>query len=153
MAERIVFEGELDLEHLNLIKALSAREMYVEELAQIAERDERIVITGADVGAGGKIGEFKEKYPDRFIDTGIAEADQVGLSAGMALNGKIVYLAGFGPFLDQVHTDVAYQNIPIRIVNTHSGLTSGGGPTHYNIMDLAIMRDLPNMTVLALPTS
>ena len=51
MAERIVFEGELDLEHLNLIKALSAREMYVEELAQIAERDERIVITGADVGA------------------------------------------------------------------------------------------------------
>ena len=76
----------------------------------------------------------------------------------MALNGKIVYLQGFGPFLalralDQVHTDVAYQNIPIRIVNTHSGLTSGGGPTHYNIMDLAIMRDLPNMTVLALPTS
>ena len=62
MAERIVFEGELDLEHLNLIKAHSAREMYVEELAQIAERDERIVITGADVGAGGKIGEFKEKY-------------------------------------------------------------------------------------------
>ena len=61
MAERIVFEGELDLEHLNLIKAHSAREMYVEELAQIAERDERIVITGADVGAGGKIGEFKEK--------------------------------------------------------------------------------------------
>ena len=61
MAERIVFEGELDLEHLNLIKALSAREMYVEELAQIAERDERIVITGADVGAGGKISEFKEK--------------------------------------------------------------------------------------------
>ena len=158
MAERIVFEGELDLEHLNLIKALSAREMYVEELAQIAERDERIVITGADVGAGGKIGEFKEKYPDRFIDTGIAEADQVGVSAGIALNGKIVYLQGFGPFLalralDQVHTDVAYQNIPVRIVNTHSGLTSGGGPTHYTIMDLAIMRDLPNMTVLALPTS
>ena len=54
MAERIVFEGELDLEHLNLIKALSAREMYVEELAQIAERDERIVITGADVGASSR---------------------------------------------------------------------------------------------------
>ena len=48
-----------------------------------------------------------------------------------------------------MHTDVAYQNIPVRIVNTHSGLTSGGGPTHYNIMDLAVMRDLPNMTVIA----
>ena len=154
MADRIVFEGELDLEHLNLVKALSAREMYVEELAKIAENDDRIVITGADVGASGKIGEFKEKHPDRFIDTGIAEADQVGVSAGMALNGKIVYLQGFGPFLalralDQVHTDVAYQNVPVRIVNTHAGLTSGGGPTHYNIMDLAVMRDLPNMTVIA----
>lgn len=154
MADRIVFEGELDLGHMTLIKALSARELYVEEIASIAEQDDRIVITGADVGAGGKIGEFKEKYPERFIDTGIAEADQVGVSAGMALNGKIVYLQGFGPFLalralDQVHTDVAYQNLPVRIVNTHAGLTSGGGPTHYNIMDLAVMRNLPNMTVIA----
>ena len=80
MADRIVFEGELDLGHMTLIKALSARELYVEEIASIAEKDDRIVITGADVGAGGKIGEFKEKYPERFIDTGIAEADQVGVS-------------------------------------------------------------------------
>lgn len=132
MAERIVFEGELDLEHLNLIKAHSAREMYVEELAQIAERDERIVITGADVGAGGKIGEFKEKYPDRFIDTGIAEADQVGVSAGMALNGKIVYLAGFGRSSRCARSiwcipTLPIRTSPVRIVNTHSGLTSGGG--------------------------
>ncbi|MCI8599521.1 MAG: transketolase [Lachnospiraceae bacterium] len=154
MAKRIVFEGELDLKHLNLVKALAARELYVEELGHLAEADERIVITGADVGASGQIGVFKKNHPDRFIDTGIAEADQVGISAGLALNGKIVYLQGFGPFLalralDQVHTDIAYQNVPVRIINTHAGLTSGGGPTHYNIMDLAIMRNLPNMTVIA----
>lgn len=154
MADRIVFEGELDLGHLDLVQALSAREMYVEELARIAESDDRIVITGADVSSKGKIGEFRAKHAERYIDTGIAEADQVGVSAGMALNGKIVYLQGFGPFLalralDQVHTDVAYQNLPVRIINTHAGLTSGGGPTHYNIMDLAVMRTLPNMTVIA----
>ena len=64
---------------------------------------------------------------------------------------KIPYISGFGPFLalrtlDQVHTNVCYPNLPVRIVNTHSGLTSASGPTHYNIMDIAIMRTLPNMT-------
>ena len=154
MAKRITFEGELDLQHLNLLGALSARELYVEALAEIAEKDDRIVITGADVGASGKIADFKAHHPERFVDAGIAEADQVGLSAGLALAGKIVYLQGFGPFfalraLDQVHTDVAYQNVPVRIINTHAGLTSGGGPTHYNIMDLAIMRIMPNMITVA----
>ena len=121
-------------------------------IVELAKNDDRIWLLTPDIGWG--CGDFKKAHPERFIDTGIAEADQGGVSAGMALNGKIVYLAGFGPFLalralDQVHTDVAYQNIPVRIVNTHSGLTSGGGPTHYNIMDLAVMRDLPNMTVIA----
>jgi transketolase len=154
MAKTNTFSGELDLQHLNLLGALSARELFVEELAKIAAGDERIVITGADVGAMGPIGDFKANYPDRFVDTGVAEANQVGVSAGMALAGKIVYLQGFGPFLalralDQVHTDVAYQNVKVRFVNTHGGLTSGGGPTHYNIMDLCLMRALPNMTVVA----
>lgn len=154
MTKRITFENELELEHTNLLNALSARELYVEALADLAQNDERIVITGADVGAFGKLGEFKAAHPDRFIDVGIAEANQVGISAGIALHGKIVYLQGFGPFLalralDQVHTDIAYQNVKVRIINTHSGVTSGGGPTHYNIMDLCVMRTLPNMTVIA----
>lgn len=77
--------------------------------------------------------------------------DQVGIASGLALCGKIPYINGFGPFLalrtlDQVHTNVCYPNLPVRIVNTHSGLTSASGPTHYNIMDIAIMRTLPNMT-------
>ena len=152
MEKRICFEGELDLAHLTVLS--SARELYVEELVQIAENDERIVITAADVGSTGGIGKFKKVLPERFVEVGIAEANQVGVSAGLALSGKIVYLQGFGPFcalraLDQIHTDIAYQNLPVRIINTHAGLTSGGGPTHYNIMDLCIMRTLPNMTVLA----
>ena len=154
MEERIVFTEELDLKHMNFITALSARDLYVDPLVERAEVDERIYITGADVSTGGKLGEFKKKHPERYIDLGIAEANQVGVSAGLALEGKIVYLQGFGPFLalralDQVHTDIAYMNLPVRIINTHSGLTSGGGPTHYNLMDLGVMRMLPNMVDIA----
>ena len=154
MADRIVFSGELDLKHMNFVTALSARDLYVDALVERAEVDENIIITGADVSTGGKLGEFKKKYPERFIEVGIAEANQVGISAGLALEGKTVYLQGFGPFLalralDQVHTDIAYQNLPVRIINTHSGLTSGGGPTHYNLMDLGVMRILPNMVDIA----
>ncbi|MBP5460225.1 MAG: transketolase [Clostridia bacterium] len=150
MADRIVFEGELDLQHMNFVTALSARDLYLDPLIDRAAADENIVITGADVSTGGRLGEFKRNYPERFIEVGIAEADQVGVSAGLALEGKTVYLQGFGPFLalralDQVHTDLAYQNLPVRIINTHAGLTSGGGPTHYNLMDIGVMRMLPNM--------
>lgn len=151
MAKKITFEGELQLNHLGMLQAASAREMYVEELQELAAEDERIVFVVADGGYSGKENEFRLKYPERMISVGIAEQDQVGVAAGLALCGKIPYISGFGPFLalrtlDQVHTNLAYPNLPVRIVNTHSGLTSASGPTHYNIMDIAIMRTLPNMT-------
>ena len=84
---------------------------------------------------------------------GIAEPNAVGIAAGLALNGKIVYVQAFGPFLslrcvDQVHTDIAYNDIPVRLIGTHGGLTSGGGPTHYTVCDYAIMRAIPNMTMV-----
>ena len=135
MAKRITFEGELQLGHLSMLAAASARELYVEELHRLAEKDERIVFVGADSGYSGAENKFREKYPDRMLPVGIAEQDQVGVAAGLALCGKIPYISGFGPFLalrtlDQVHTNVCYPNLPVRIVNTHSGLTSASGPTH-----------------------
>mgnify|MGYP000222994042 FL=1 len=148
MAKRITFEGELQLGHLSMLAAASARELYVEELHRLAEKDERICFRRRDSGYSGAENKFREKYPDRMLPVGIAEQDQVGVAAGLALCGKIPYISGFGPFLalrtlDQVHTNVCYPNLPVRIVNTHSGLTSASGPTHYNIMDIAIMRTLP----------
>ncbi len=145
------FEGELQLEHLGMLEAASARSLFVEELQDMAETDNRIVFVAADGGYAGKEGEFRNKYPERMISVGIAEQNQVGIAAGLAYCGKIPYINGFGPFLalrtlDQVHTGVCYPNLPVRIINTHSGLTSASGPTHYNIMDIAIMRTLPNMT-------
>jgi transketolase len=153
MAERITFTNELELGHLTLF-SMSAREMYVEAMAEIASEDPNVMFVSAEsLMSAGKLREFQDKNSERFIEVGIAEANQVGIAAGLALEGKIVFMQGFGPFfalrtLDQIHTDVAYMNLPIRIINTHSGLTSGGGPTHYNIMDLCIMRTLPNMTVV-----
>jgi len=151
MAKRITFEGELELTHLSMLKAASSREMYVEELQRLAEKDDRIVFVAGDGGYGGKENEFRQKHPDRMLTAGIAEQDQVGIAAGLAYCGKIPYINAFGPFLaqrslDQVHTNVAYPNLPVRIVNTHSGLTSASGPTHYNILDIGIMRMIPNMT-------
>lgn len=151
MGEVHTFENELSLEHFGMLQAASSRALYVEELIRLAETDERIVFVGADDGYVGVNGKFRERFPDRMFPVGIAEQDQVGVAAGLALCGKIPFISGFGPFLalrtlDQVHTNLCYQNLPVRIVNTHSGLTSASGPTHYNIMDIAIMRTLPNMT-------
>lgn len=153
MAKKITFTDELELGHLTLF-SMSAREMYVEAMAEIASEDPNVMFVSAEsLMSAGKLRDFQDKNPERFVEVGIAEANQVGVAAGLALEGKIVFMQGFGPFfalrtLDQIHTDVAYMNLPIRIINTHSGLTSGGGPTHYNIMDLCIMRTLPNMTVV-----
>ena len=92
------------------------------------------------------------KYPDRMLPVGIAEQDQVGVAAGLALCGKIPYISRLWPVsaprtLDQVHTGICYPNLPVRrIVNTLLRADLGQCPTHYNIMDIAIMRTLPNMT-------
>ena len=115
-AQDKLLQGEMNMT-LNMTMMTSARDAVGKCLATLGGEYDNMLVLTADVDTSSRIQAFKEKYPDRFIDTGIAEADQVGVSAGMALNGKIVYLAGFGPFLalralDLVHTDVAYQNIP-----------------------------------------
>ena len=156
MAERITFTEELtDLAHMNLLEGFSPREAYIEEMAALLESDpSKYMFVGAEGASySGKLLELKAKLPECFLEFGIAEQNAVGAASGLALCGKTVFLNGFGPFLalrtlDQVHTDIAYQNLPVRLVNTHAGVTSGGGPTHYNIMDIGIMRMMPNMTVI-----
>ena len=148
---KLCFDGELDFGHLSFLTP--SKDAYMGVLMELAGQGKDFAVTAADNTGKAVMLQFKKAYSDRFVDAGIAEANQVGMSAGIALSGKKVYLQGFGPFLalrclDQVHSDIAYMNLPVCIVNTHGGVTSGGGPTHYNIMDLAIMRNLPNMTVV-----
>ena len=131
----------------------NAREAYGEELLRMAEEGLDFVFTYSDnVAPSTAAGRMCEKFPDRCFNFGIAEPDQVGASCGLALSGLVVYSQGFGPFLplraaDQIHTDIAYNDVNVRLIGTHAGCTSGGGPTHNCIADLAFYRAVPNLTV------
>ncbi|MDR1319643.1 MAG: transketolase, partial [Treponema sp.] len=131
----------------------NAREAYGEELMRMADEGMDFFFTYTDnVAPSSSAGKFVQKYPERCFNFGIAEPNQVGASAGLALSGKVVFSQVFGPFLslraaDQIHTDIAYNDVNVRLIGTHAGVTSGGGPTHNCIADLAIYRAIPNLTV------
>ncbi len=131
----------------------NAREAYGEELLRMADAGMDFVFTYTDnVAPSTAAGKMCAKYPDRCFNFGIAEPNQVGASAGLALAGNIVYAQVFGPFLplraaDQIHTDIAYNDVNVCLIGTHSGVTAGGGPTHNDVCDLALYRAIPNLTV------
>jgi len=132
----------------------NAREAYGEELLRMADEGLSFVFTYTDnVAMSTAAGKLIQKYPDRCFNFGIAEPDQVGASCGLALAGNVVYSQVFGPFLplraaDQIHTDIAYNDVNVRLIGTHAGVTAGGGPTHNDIADLALYRAIPNLTVV-----
>lgn len=110
-------------------------------------------LTG-DVTGSVKMGDFKSAFPDRFIQVGIAEANMVGISAGLALSGKVPFASAFAGFItgrvyDQIRMTVAYSNLNVKICASHAGLTVGeDGATHEMMEDLGLMKMLPNMVVI-----
>ncbi|MCQ2277186.1 MAG: transketolase family protein [Bacteroidales bacterium] len=110
-------------------------------------------LTG-DVTGSVKMGDFKAAFPDRFIQVGIAEANMVGISAGLALSGKVPFASAFAGFItgrvyDQIRMTVAYSNLNVKICASHAGLTVGeDGATHEMMEDLGLMKMLPNMVVI-----
>lgn len=130
----------------------SARSVVGDTITELGGKDSRVWLLTPDIGFGCK--GFQAKYPDRFIDTGIAEQDVVGVSAGLAYDGNIPFIIGMMPFmsmraLEQVRTDVCYPKLPVRIIANYSGLTGNGGSTHYAMEDMALYSSLVNMTVCA----
>lgn len=130
------------------------RNTFVKTLIKLAEQDERIFIITPDLGFS-VLEEFEEKFPDRFLNVGIAEANAVSIASGLALSGKIVYVYSIMPFVtmrpfEQIRVDVAYMNTNVRLIGVGAGVTYGpAGATHHSIEDIAIMRSLPNMTVFS----
>jgi transketolase len=130
------------------------RTKFIHTLTRLAENDSRIFLVIADLGFS-VVEEFQRRFPDRFINAGIAEANAVSLAAGLALSGKIPYVYSIAPFVtmrayEQVRVDCAYMQTNVRIVGVGGGVAYGpAGATHHAIEDLSIMRTLPNMTVLA----
>jgi len=130
------------------------RDGFGEGLVELGEKREDIVVLSADLTESTRAGWFKKKFPDRFFAMGVSEQDMISTAAGFALSGKIPFACTFGVFAagrawDQVRVSVAYMNLNVRIVGTHSGISVGeDGPTHQAIEEIALMRVLPNMTVI-----
>ena len=128
------------------------RSTFIETLTECARKDERIFLITADLGFS-VLENFAREFPKRFLNAGIAEQNAVGVAAGLAMTGKIVYVYSIVPFVtmrcfEQVRNEVAYQQTRVRLVGVGGGLSYGpAGPTHHSIEDLALMRSLPGMTV------
>ena len=133
---------------------MTAKEIYGRTLAALAENNDRIVGVTADLEKTTAIKIFADKFPDRFYNVGIAEQNMMGIAAGLAKAGFIPFASTMAIFAcmragEQVRTDIAYQNLPVKIIATHAGISFGhAGTTHHCTEDFAIMRAIPNMTVI-----
>ena len=131
----------------------ATRQSYGEALVELGRENEKIVVLDADLANATKTIEFAKKFPQRFFDIGIAEADMIGIAAGMSTCGKIPYASTFAVFAagrtyDQIRSSVCYPNLNVKICATHAGVTVGeDGATHQMLEDLSLMRVLPNMKV------
>ena len=133
----------------------STRKAYGEALVQIGKEDKDVLVLDADLAHATQTQLFKNEFPDRHFNVGIAEQDLVGTACGLALSGKKVYLSSFAMFLagrayEQIRNTAAYSNVPIKLCATHSGLSVGeDGATHQMLEDISLMRTIPGMTVLS----
>lgn len=134
---------------------IATREAYGRRLAELGETNKDIVVLDCDLSKSTKTAIFAKKFPDRFFNFGIAEANMMGAAAGLAVMGKIPFASTFGVFAtkracDQVSISIAYPRLNVKICATHTGITVGeDGATHQAIEDVAIMRAFPNMVVIS----
>ena len=132
----------------------ATRESFGEALTMLAETNPDIVVLDADLAEATKTCIFEKKYPERFIDCGIAEGNMVGIAAGLATCGKIPFAASFAMFsagraFEQVRNSVGYPHLNVKIAGSHAGISTGeDGATHQCCEDIALMRTIPGMVVL-----
>ncbi len=137
------------------INKVPTRNGYGEGLVEAGKKDERVVALCADLTESTRTETFKKEFPDRFIEVGVAEQALATIAAGMANYGKIPFIASYAAFSpgrnwEQIRTTIALNNVPVKIVGAHAGLTVGpDGATHQMLEDMALMRAMPNMIVLA----
>lgn len=134
---------------------IATRQSYGEALVELGKENKDIVVLDADLSNATKTELFAKQFPERFFDMGIAEQDMLSTAAGFATCGKIPYVSSFAVFAagrayDQIRNSICYPNLNVKICATHSGITVGeDGATHQMLEDIAMMRTLPNMTVIS----
>lgn len=132
----------------------ATREAYGEALREMGLENKNIVVLDADLSKSTKTNVFAKEFPDRFINVGIAEQNMMGTAAGLAAAGKVPFVSTFAMFAagrayEQVRNSICYPQLNVKIAATHAGLTVGeDGATHQAIEDVALMRAIPNMTVI-----
>ncbi len=137
-----------------LVQFASMRDALAEALVELGAKDHRIVVLGADTSVSIKTSLFGDRYPDRFFNVGIAEANMIGIASGLALAGKVPFVSTYSAFvpgkcLDQIRNAIAYPNLNVKIVSSHGGLTVGpDGASHQTVEDVAAMRAVPRMHVV-----
>lgn len=142
-----VLEGKPEL--------LPTRDGFGKGLVEAGENDNRIVALCADLAESTRIHWFKEKFPERYVEMGVAEQNLATVAAGMAAIGKIPFISSYAAFspgrnYEQIRTTIAINNHPVKIVGSHAGVSVGpDGATHQMLEDIALMRALPRMTVLS----
>ena len=130
------------------------RKTCLDVVYELAKQDERVVFIGSDLGAG-TLDQFRDEMPDRFFMEGVSEQNLIGMAAGLALEGFIPYVNTIATFItrrcyEQLAVDLCLHNLPVKLIANGGGLVYAPlGPTHLAIEDMAILRALPRMTVLA----
>lgn len=132
----------------------ATRDAYGQALVALGDQREDLVVLDADLSGSTKTALFKEAYPDRFFNMGIAEQNLMGTAAGLAAGGKLPFASTFAVFAtgrayDQIRNSICYPRLNVKIAATHAGLTVGeDGASHQMLEDIGLMRGLPGMTVL-----
>ncbi len=132
----------------------ATREAYGKTLVELGEKDDRVLVLDADLAAATKTGMFKKAFPERFIDVGIAEGNLMGIAAGLASTGHIVFASSFAMFaagraFEQVRNSIGYTHLNVKIGATHAGISVGeDGASHQCCEDIALMRTIPGMVIL-----
>ena len=135
------------------VKKIATRQAYGEALAELGEKYPNLVVMDADLAASTKTAMFGKKFPERFFDAGIAEANMVSMAAGLASTGKIVFASSFAMFAtgrayEQIRNSVGYPGLNVKIAASHGGISVGeDGATHQCIEDVSLMRNIPGMVV------
>ena len=134
---------------------IATRESFGKALEELGEENKKVVVLDADLYNSTKTEYFKKRFPERFFNLGIAEADMIGTAAGFATCGKIPYASSFAAFAtgrvyDQIRASIAYPKLNVKICATHAGITVGeDGATHQMVEDINLMRGMPNMLVMS----
>ncbi len=137
-----------------MAEMIATRQAYGDALVELGEQNKNIVVLDADLSKSTTTAKFGKKFPDRFFNMGVAEANMINTAAGLATCGKIAFVSSFSIFAtgrawEQIRNTVCYSGLNVKIVATHSGVSVGpDGASHQCIEDLSLMRTIPTMTVI-----